>query len=63
MLRCLSDIQEADPTAKIHISYFDLTLDNIRDLIKHTKKEQIKLQSMLAVNFSEKIFGGKDAKG
>lgn len=46
-MRAISDIRElVDPSAKITMSYFDLTLDNVRDLIKHAKKERIKLHSV-----------------
>lgn len=44
------------------MTYVDLVLDNIRDLIKHAKKERIKQQSVLAYNFSEKVFGSKDTE-
>jgi len=50
ILRTISDIREmVDPNAKITMSFFDLTLDNVRDLIKQAKKERIKLHSVQAV--------------
>jgi len=43
----MCDIFElVDPKARITMSYFDLTLDNVRDLLKSAKKERIKLQSV-----------------
>lgn len=39
------------------MSYFDIVLDNVRDLMKHVKKERIISSSIHAVNFSNKIFG------
>ena len=51
-----------DPNAKITMSYFDLTLDNIRDLIKASKKDKIKLHSVQAVQFAEKVFASKEEK-
>jgi hypothetical protein len=57
ILRTISDIREmVDPNAKITMSFFDLTLDNVRDLIKQAKKERIKLHSVQAVQFAEKVF-------
>ena len=57
ILRTISDISEmVDPNAKITMSFFDLTLDNVRDLIKQAKKERIKLHSVQAVQFAEKVF-------
>ena len=37
-------------------------MDNVRDLLKQAKKEKIKLQSVAAVQFSEKIFASKEEK-
>ena len=48
-----------DPQAKIKMSYIDMAIDNVRDLMKHVKKERIKTQSILAVNFSDRMFGDK----
>jgi len=42
IIRCLSDIRAKDPKAKLKLSYCDLSLDNIRDLVRHVKKERIK---------------------
>lgn len=62
LLRTISDIKEIDPSAKITLSFLDLVIDNIRDLMCHVKKERIKSQSILAVNFSDRIFGGNPSQ-
>ncbi len=51
-----------DPQAKITMSFFDLTLNNVRDLIKSAKKERIKLHSVQAVQFADKVFASKVEK-
>jgi hypoxanthine phosphoribosyltransferase len=51
-----------DPNAKITMSFFDLTLDNVRDLIKQAKKDRVKLHSVQAVQFAEKVFSSKEEK-
>lgn len=62
IIRCLSDIREYDQRAKITLNYFDLAMNNVRDLLKHAKKEKIKLQSVAALQFSEKVFASKEEK-
>ena len=44
------------------MSFFDLTLNNVRDLIKAAKKERIKLHSVQAVQFADKVFASKEEK-
>ena len=56
VLRCISDIREREPASKLTLQYIDVSLENVRDILKHVKKERIKQQSILAVNFSERVF-------
>lgn len=42
VMRCLCDIKDRDPGAKVTLSFIDLVMDNIRDLIKHVKKQNVK---------------------
>jgi hypothetical protein len=39
----------------------DFSMGNLRDIMRHVKKERVKQQSILAVNFSDRIFGEKSA--
>jgi hypothetical protein len=39
VLRAANHIMKKDPQAKISVSYFDIALDNIRDLLRYIKKD------------------------
>jgi hypothetical protein len=41
-IRSLYDISVKDPEAKVEVQIFDISLDNVRDLLKYAKKEQRK---------------------
>ena len=39
-MRCAHDILRKDPDARINISFVDIVMDNIRDLLKYIKREK-----------------------
>ena len=45
ILRTFHHIKEIDPEAYIRMQYIDLTLDNIRDLLKYSKTEMKKVHT------------------
>ena len=42
ILRCIGEIKDKDPASKITLSFIDLAIDNIRDLLRHAKKNKTK---------------------
>ena len=42
VLRVACHIMQKDPQAKLSISYFDIAMESIRDLLKYTKKDSKK---------------------
>lgn len=41
-MRAIHDVLEQDPQAELKYSFFDIALENVRDLLKYAKREQKK---------------------
>jgi hypothetical protein len=47
----------------LSLTFVDLALDNVRDLLKHALKERVKSQSIIALEFSDKVFNKRVGNG
>lgn len=53
-MRYAHAIKAKDPTARLGVSFVDIVMDNVRDLLKYVRKDQRKNQN------SNSTFGGLD---